>query len=175
LIKGIKLNAICDKRGSLLDLELAPTNTDDRIDAAPMLPRLTEVRFQGDLLGDSGYKGIPFAQATLDHDIHASVSPGRTRDGQFLPIGVWWVVWASVHLAVPLPPPQHRLRSKARPLRCPHLDHHDLHHLSADRLHRDPAITRRLTRVQVLTKVRHCIWLHERIAGLMLVFSLTHA
>ena len=92
LIKGIKLSAVCDKHGSLLDLELAPANTDDRAGAAPMLPRLAELGFQGDLLGDSGYKGMPFAQAALDHDIHVSVSPGGTRDGQFLPVGIRWVV-----------------------------------------------------------------------------------
>jgi transposase len=55
-----------------------------------MLPRLAELGFQGDLLGDSGYKGMPFAQAALDHDIH--VSPGETRNGQFLPVGIRWVV-----------------------------------------------------------------------------------
>ena len=92
LIKGIKLNAVCDKHGSLLDLELAPANTDDRAGVTPMLPRLAELGFQGDLLGDSGYKGMPFAQAALDHDIHVSVSPGGTRDGQFLPVGIRWVV-----------------------------------------------------------------------------------
>jgi hypothetical protein len=54
LIKGIKLSAVCDKHGSLLDLELAPANTDDRMSAAPMLARLAELGFQGDLLGDSG-------------------------------------------------------------------------------------------------------------------------
>jgi hypothetical protein len=34
----------------------------------------------------------PFAQAALDHDIHVSVSPSGTRDGQFLPVGMRWVV-----------------------------------------------------------------------------------
>jgi transposase len=102
LIKGIKLSAVCDKHGSLLDLELAPANTDDRAGATPMLPRLAELGFQGDLLGDSGYKGMPFAQAALDHDIHVSVSPGETRNGQFLPVGIRWVVerlfaWLSRH------------------------------------------------------------------------------
>src|SRR3712207_1840163 len=92
LIKGIKLSVVRDKHGSLLDLELAPANTDDRAGATPMLPRLAELGFQGDLLGDSGDKGMPFAQAALDHDIHVSVSPGGTRDGQFLPIGIHWVV-----------------------------------------------------------------------------------
>ena len=48
LIKGIKLSAVCDKHGSLLDLELTPANTDDR--AVPMLPRLADLGFQGDLL-----------------------------------------------------------------------------------------------------------------------------
>lgn len=92
LTKGIKLSAVCDKHGSLLDLELTPANTDDRASAVPMLPRLADLGFQGDLLGDSGYKGMPFAQAALEHDIHVSVSPGGTRDGQFLPIGIRWVV-----------------------------------------------------------------------------------
>lgn len=52
---GVKLNAICDKHGLLLDPELVPTNTDDRIGALPMRPRLAEPGFPGDLLGGSGW------------------------------------------------------------------------------------------------------------------------
>jgi len=92
LIKGVKLLVICDKHGSLLDLELQPANVDDRAGALPMLPRLTALGFQGDLLGDSGFKGAPFAAAALAHDIHVSASPGGTRDGRFLPSGIRWVV-----------------------------------------------------------------------------------
>lgn len=92
LVKGIKVFAICDKHGSLLDLELHPANTDDRAGALPMLPRLAALGFDGDLLGDSSFKGAPFAAAALKHDIHVLVSPGGTRDGRFLPNGIRWVV-----------------------------------------------------------------------------------
>lgn len=92
LIKGIKVFAVCDKHGSLLDLELQPANTGDRAGVLPMLPRLAALGFQGDLLGDSGFKGAPFAEKALDHDIHVSVSPGGTREGRFLPNGIRWVV-----------------------------------------------------------------------------------
>jgi transposase len=92
LVKGIKVFAICDKHGSLLDLELHPANTDDRAGILPTLPRLAALGFQGDLLGDSGFKGAPFTAAALEHDIHVSVSPGGTRDGRFLPSGIRWVV-----------------------------------------------------------------------------------
>ena len=92
LVKGVKVFAVCDKHGSLLDLELQPANTDDRAGVLPMLPRLAALGFQGDLLGDSGFKGAPFAKAALTHDIHVSVSPGGTRDGRFLPRGIRWVV-----------------------------------------------------------------------------------
>ena len=91
-VKGIKLFAACDKHGSLLDLELHPANTDDRAGILPTLPRLAALGFQGDLLGDSGFQGAPFAAAALAHDIHVSVSPGGTRDGRFLPSGIRWVV-----------------------------------------------------------------------------------
>jgi transposase len=91
-VKGLKLFAACDKHGSLLDLELQPANTDDRAGTLPMLPRLAALGFQGDLLGDGGFKGAPFAAAALAHDIHVSVSPGGTRDGRFLPSGIRWVV-----------------------------------------------------------------------------------
>ena len=57
-----------------------------------MLPRLAELGFQGDLLGDSSFKGSAFAQAALAHDIHVSVSPGATSDGRFLPVGIRWVI-----------------------------------------------------------------------------------
>ena len=92
LIKGVKLLVICDKHGSLLDLELQPANVDDRAGALPMLPWLAALGFQGDLLGDSGFKGTPFATAALAHDVHVSASPGGTRDGRFLPSGIRWVV-----------------------------------------------------------------------------------
>jgi transposase len=92
LIKGIKLCVVCDKHGSLLDLELHPANTDDRAGTLPMLPRLAALGFQGDLLGNSGFKGAPFAAAALEHDIHVSASPGGTWDGRFLPSGIRWVV-----------------------------------------------------------------------------------
>jgi hypothetical protein len=62
-VKGVKLFAICDKHGSLLDLELQPANADDRAGTLPTLPRLAALGFQGDLLGDSGFKGAPFAAA----------------------------------------------------------------------------------------------------------------
>ena len=91
-IKGIKLHVICDKHGSLLDLELTPANLDDRACAKPMLPRLAELGFQGDLLGDASYKGAPFAAAARAHDIHVVVSSGGTADGRFLPKGIRWVV-----------------------------------------------------------------------------------
>jgi transposase len=92
LVKGVKLLVASDKHGSLLDLELHPANTDDRAGILPALPRLAALGFQGDLLGDSGFKGAPFAAAALAHDIHVSVSPGGTRDGRFLPRGIRWVV-----------------------------------------------------------------------------------
>jgi len=92
LVKGIKLFALCDKHGSLLDVALQPANGDDRAGLLPLLPHLAALGFQGDLLGDSGFKGAPFAAAALEHDIHVSVSPGGTRDGQFLPHGIRWVV-----------------------------------------------------------------------------------
>ena len=55
-------------------------------------PRLAALGFEGDLLGDGGFKGAPFAAAALEHDIHVSVSPGGTRDGRFIPNGIRWVV-----------------------------------------------------------------------------------
>ena len=87
LVKGVKLVALCDKHGSLLDLALRPANVDDRAGTLPLLPQLAALGFQGDLLGDSGFKGSPFAAAALVHDIHVSVSPGGTRDGQGLRAG----------------------------------------------------------------------------------------
>src|SRR4051812_20367147 len=92
LVKGIKVFAVCDKHGSLLDLELHPANTDDRAGILPTLPRLAALGFEGDLLGDSSFKGAPFAAAALEHDIHVSVSPSGTRNGRFLPNGIRWVV-----------------------------------------------------------------------------------
>jgi transposase len=100
LVKGVKLFVVCGNHGSLLDLELRPANTDDRAGTLPVLPRLVALGFQGDLLGDSGFKGAPFAAAAREHDIHVLVSPGGTRDGHFLQNGIRWLmerlfVWLS--------------------------------------------------------------------------------
>jgi transposase len=92
LVKGIKVFVVCDKHGSLLELELHPANTDDRAGILPTLPRLAALGFEGDLLGDSSFRGAPFATAALKQGIHVSVSPGGTRDGRFLPNGIRWVV-----------------------------------------------------------------------------------
>lgn len=75
-VKGVRLCVACEEHGSLLDPKPHPANTG----------------FQGDLLGDGGFKGAPFAAAALAHDIHVAVSPGGTRDGRFLPCGIRWVV-----------------------------------------------------------------------------------
>ena len=90
-VLGVKLFAVCDKYGSLLDLKLHPANTDDRAGVPPMLPQLAALGFESGLLGDSGFKGAPFAAAALEHDIYVSISPGGTRDGRFLPNGIRWV------------------------------------------------------------------------------------
>jgi hypothetical protein len=92
LVKGIELFAACDKHGSPLDLGLHPANTDGRAGILPTPPRLAALGFQGDLLGDGGSKGAPFAAAALAHDIRVAVSPGGTRDGRFLPSGIRWTV-----------------------------------------------------------------------------------
>ena len=92
LVKGVKLLVASDKHGSLLDLEPHPANTDDRAGVLPTLPRLAALGFEGDWLGDGGFKGAPFAAAALEPGIHVSVSPGGTRDGRFLPRGIRWVV-----------------------------------------------------------------------------------
>ena len=73
--------AICDKHGSLFDLELGPANTDDRAGTLPILPRLAALGFQGDLLGDSGFTGAPFATAALAHDIHVWSRPAEHGTG----------------------------------------------------------------------------------------------
>src|SRR4051812_9212189 len=58
----------------------------------PTLPRLAALGFEGDLLGDSGFKGAPCAAAALEHNNHVLVSPGGTRDGRFLTSGIRWIV-----------------------------------------------------------------------------------
>ncbi|WP_244424729.1 transposase [Methylobacterium nodulans] len=85
LVRGVKLVAVCDKHGSLLDLELRPANVDDRAGTLSVLPQLAALGFQGEPLGDGGFIGAPFAAAAPVHGIHVSVSPGGTREGQFLP------------------------------------------------------------------------------------------
>ena len=138
LVKGVKLFAVCDMHGSLLDLELQPANTDDRAGVLPMLPRLAALGFVGDLLGDSGFKGASFAAAALKHDIHVSISPDGTRDlvrgSAPNPAKRHQVsCGAAVRLAQPLPAAQHRLRPRGRSFCRAHLDCDGLHHLTPSR------------------------------------------
>jgi hypothetical protein len=91
-IKGIKRQVICGKHGPVLELELTPANLDDRASAGPMLSRLSDLQFQGDLLGDTGYKGEPFAAAARVHDGHGSASPGGTGDERLMPKRIHWVI-----------------------------------------------------------------------------------
>jgi hypothetical protein len=92
LVKGIKVFAVCDKHGLLLDLELRPANADDRAGIRPTLPRLAVLGFEGDLLGDSSFKGAPFDAAALEHDIHVSVSPAARETSASCRAGSggWW-------------------------------------------------------------------------------------
>src|SRR5213592_3697765 len=69
-----------EKNGMQLDVELTPANVDDRAGARSTLARLTGLGSQGDLLGDSSFKGAPFASTALAHDIHVTVSPGATSE-----------------------------------------------------------------------------------------------
>ncbi|WP_206664584.1 hypothetical protein [Dankookia rubra] len=87
LVKGAERFAVCDKYGSLLDPELQPAITEGHAGTVAMLPRLAALGLEGDLIGDSGFKGAPFAAAALEHDIHLFISPGHTRDERFLPKG----------------------------------------------------------------------------------------
>ena len=89
-ITCIKRHVCVDTIGLVWGLEVTPANQD--ASALPILPRLAEPGFQGDLLGDNGYKGQPFAEAARAHDIEASISPGGTADGRFIPNGIRWVV-----------------------------------------------------------------------------------
>jgi len=92
LVKGIKLLVASDKHGSLLDLELHPANTDDRAGILPTLPRLAELGFQGDLLGDSGFKGAPFAAAALSTTSTSRFRPAARGTGascRAASVG-WW-------------------------------------------------------------------------------------
>jgi hypothetical protein len=126
LVKGVKVLAVCDKHGSLLDLELRPANTDDRAGVLPTLPRLAALGFEGDLLGDSGFKGAPFHGGA--HARHPRRGLARRHPGRTLPAARDQVGGgAAVRLVEPLPTAQHRVRPRARSLRRAHLDRNDLH------------------------------------------------
>jgi len=45
----------------------------------PTLPRLAALGFEGDLLGESSFKGAPFASAALEQGIHVADSGDRER------------------------------------------------------------------------------------------------
>jgi transposase len=121
LVKGVKIFAVCDKHGSLLELELKPAHTDDRAGTLPMLPRLAALGFEGDLLGDSGFKGAPFASAALMHDILGGAHARHPRLGLARRHAGWTVPaerdqggrGAAVCLVEPLSTAQHRVRPRA--------------------------------------------------------------
>jgi hypothetical protein len=122
-IKGIKLHVVCDKHGSLIDLEVTPANHDDRASALPMLPRLAELGFQGDLLADNGKANPSPRQCVLtiwrfrsrleEHPVHPQ---WRSLGGR-----------APVRLAFTLSQAQYCVRPQPRSLCLPRLDRHHLH------------------------------------------------
>jgi transposase len=122
-IKGIKLHVVCDKHGSLIDLEVTPANHDDRASALPMLPRLAELGFQGDLLADNGKANPSPRQCVLtiwrfrsrleEHPVHPQ---WRSLGGR-----------APVRLAFTLSQAQYSVRPQPRSLCLPRLDRHHLH------------------------------------------------
>jgi transposase len=93
---------------------------------------LAVLGFQGNLLGDSGFNGAPFAAAALKHDIHVLVSPGGTRDGRLLPSRIRWVVerlfaWLSRYRRLNI------VYDRAPDLFAARLARHDLHHFTQAR------------------------------------------
>jgi hypothetical protein len=127
LVKGVKVLAVCDKPGPLLDLALHPADTDDRAGVLPTLPRLAALGFQGDLLGASGLKAA--LRHGGAHPRHPRPGLARRHPGRALPAARDRVGGgAAVRLVEPLPTAQHRVRPRARSLRRAHLDRNDLHH-----------------------------------------------
>src|SRR5215213_4690419 len=132
LVKGVKLLALCDKHGSMLDLALQPANVDDRAGLLPLLPHLAALGFQGDLLGDSSFKGALCRGGTRARHPRLGLA-GRHTGRPVLAARDQVGRGAALCLAQPLSPAQHRLRPPAGPLCRAHLDCHDPHHLTAAR------------------------------------------
>ena len=101
LVKGVKLFVVCDKPGSLLDLE--PANTDDRAGTLPMLPQLAAPGFQSDLLGDSSFRARPLQRQRSSMTFMSGFirrHPRRALPAKQDQVGHG----AVVRLAQPLPP-----------------------------------------------------------------------
>ena len=120
-IKGIKLHVVCDKHGSLIDLEVTPANHDDRASALPMCPASLNWASRA-RLAYNGYKGEPFAAAGRAHDIwrfRSRLEEHPTASSS--PVAFSLGGRAPIRLAFTLSQAQYCVRPQPRSLCLPHL------------------------------------------------------
>ena len=124
-IKGIKLHVVCDKHGSLIDLEVTPANTTTVPASCRCCPASPNSASRATCSATAATRAhlSPRPPSTMTSRSRSPPAEQPTA-GSFPwhPLGGR----APVRLVVPLSPPQHRIRPKGRSLCRPCLDRHQL-------------------------------------------------
>jgi transposase len=90
-VKGVKVHMAVDKHGFPPAIHISTANVHDTIGILPVINELDKQGFKGTLLGDAGYRGEKLANRAKDKGMQI-VSVVSGAGGQFIPVGIRWVV-----------------------------------------------------------------------------------
>ena len=90
-IHGVKIQMVVKKYDIPLAIDVAPANRHDTKAIVPVLSEFANGGFQGPALGDIGYRDNRLAEAGQAFGITVEAI-AHGRDGQFIPVGICWVV-----------------------------------------------------------------------------------
>jgi transposase len=90
-IRGVKIQVAVDTYGLPLAIDVSPANVHDTKGVLPVLRELADEGLQAPALGDLGDQGKRLAKAGRDLGISVEAI-ARGREGQFVPVGICWMV-----------------------------------------------------------------------------------
>lgn len=99
-MRGVKIHIAVDKHGSPFAVEVGPANEHDAKGIRPVLEQISDLGFEGGVLGDLWYRGAPLDEFAKGIGMLGVDAVAGGRGGVFVPAGLRWTVertfaWAS--------------------------------------------------------------------------------
>jgi transposase len=99
-VRGVKIHIAVDKHGSPFAVEVGPANEHDAKGIRPVLEQISDLGFEGGVLGDLWYRGAPLDEFAKGIGMLGVDAVAGGRGGVFVPAGLRWTVertfaWAS--------------------------------------------------------------------------------